>query len=547
MAITFNLIGFLLLVVSLKDHQIGADGGLPGSISSNAKSINGTLKKISQSFRKYSSVGQTERLRVSGDLIAEITNNVTHLGKMLTGNVSKAADDKSVTVDELFLTLHNSYDQMSRYLQSDVQVLMYNLNSTVGSSYASELIHALSSVNDAILNITNVTRNVENAIGTATTAANGKPLSKEVINDSIPSNITTSLSEALLQMKDQMVMLSRALENTLRNMGQVNSFLAKLSSASQAVEQKLNSSQTSIENDILDEQANVLKKYSTYQTNIKNELNSAIGKLSRFSTNRSLQTLVDQYGEEYTIIYYYLFNRSETDAQSITNAFSIINSNIRQQIQTLSSDFKVNLERISNQLVDLYLSRKDNIEYCFGKPLNQIFNHLTNFQTALITCMNREETRVERIGEAIERILQLSLSNSQEFANNIASCTTYVGFEKSVSTFEQAKICLITNLDYMTEFQTVIGQELNGISMITTTEIAASKFRLNNCMVTRHSESIAAIDGLNSEIEQCVSGEGARGLSSADRRVELIEAHTTVPVNDDQLANSAVEVAIQNE
>ena len=59
----------------------------------------------------------------------------------------------------------------------------------------------------------------------------------------------------------------------------------------------------------------------------------------------------------------------------------------------------------------------------------------------------------------------------------------------------------------MLDFQETIDMELDSIYQINSVEVAASRFRVNSCMLPRHGEARVAADALTEVVASCVSAE----------------------------------------
>ncbi|XP_055549290.1 uncharacterized protein LOC129732426 [Wyeomyia smithii] len=508
-----KIIPSLLVVfaVSAMINRARADFGLNAvvtdhnSIIYSANGINNALKEFDKTVRKNSVAAQTDRVREINKLVVDMTYDIAELSRAVVENVKKALDDRTTPVDEVFLTLGGSYCRMNRYLESNVTIMAYDLNNTVGSAFTSKITQVLGSMNAAIVNISYATAQIEVVIGNAMVATKGEPLSKNVLTDSGPLNVTSSLSTALEQMKVEMSTLTRVIENLLRDMSQIDSYISKFNSTSQSIQQNLNATALSVQKELENVQANLLKRYYNCQNNVKSELGNAILKIDGFSTHPKLQPLLDNYTAEYTRIYYNLFNRNDSDVSDFVNFFQNCTTLMYQLSQHYYEELDSNMQEINDDVTNAYLERNENKEACFNRQVKQIFSHLSNFQYNINNCMGQEKNRLWRFDEVFEKISQLVQYTTQEFVANIVGCSAYSGFANSAVAFSQAEACLKTNLENMQSFQTIINHQLDGIKPINQVEALACRFRLENCMAVYYKTETAAVEVWRDETELCAS------------------------------------------
>ncbi|EDS43817.1 conserved hypothetical protein [Culex quinquefasciatus] len=484
----------LAVLVVLQGQQLRADFGLPTAVMGgnlvvrDANGINGVLNAMDRAFRRFNPTGQTDRLMQASAVISQIALNVTELGRSVAGSVIKAASDRSTPVDELFAKLQEKYGRMSRYLDSEVQNAIETLNKSIGSAQSLSLKNALNSVAAAVRQITNSTADVGSVIARIHETTSGNTIFKAVDKASIPADLTTSLSRALSNTKDQLTGLSRTIEGMLKNIGTTNAFLARFDQTRQATEKNIVGNQQGVKAFIDGEKDTTVKRYTNTRNAIIADISNAVGKLNVFGTNQTLLALYDKHSEEYTKIYYYLFNRNESDIQNISSAFDAIGHN---------------MEKI---VVDS--TRSVNSEICYNKYSGQVINTFPGYQNGVVNCMTREKNRLGRITDVMDRMLQLILSTSQDLANNVASCTVWNGFDKSETVYRQAEACLHTNINEMAKFGSIIGRELDLVQTLGDVEVAASRYRLYDCVAARNNEALATIYVLNKDIDGCVSEPG---------------------------------------
>ncbi|EAT45382.1 AAEL003337-PA [Aedes aegypti] len=500
-----------------------ADFGLPMAvvggtmITSSANSINTVINMMNMNLRRYSPVKQYGPLRSSSEKIAQMAQKVADLGKLLASNVTKAATDRVTPVTELFNALQGSYDQMSQYLKSDALVSVNSLDDALKTT---ELVNAFDGVTEAIANVTTITQAFQHAIGETLTAANGKPVTRSTVNTYIPPSLTISMANALGQLKEQTSVLSKAVEYMLKNIAVVDAHITKVNATALNLEQRLNATLLGIEQQYLAEADNIIRRLYTSQNNVKTEISNSVGKLSIFQSNRTLLNMVDGFSEAYTKLYYYLFNRNQTDTESIQQAYNEIISNMKQQVQSLNNNFTSEMQQTAITVGFQYLNRNANFNYCFVNHQNQIFSAFTVVNNAVNACLNREKTRLGRLPDVIDRFLRQTEANTEDFSFNIATCTSQSGFEKSAMIYMQAHSCLNTTLNHTEGFQQVIAQGYDTMLQMLRAEVAGNRFRLSDCLESRGNEGLALIEGLNQDVEKCLYGDGRR-TSFADGEQEV--------------------------
>lgn len=410
----------------------------------DANGINGVLNAMDRAFRRFNPTGQTDRLIQASAVISQIALNVTELGRSVAGGVIKAASDRSTPVDELFAKLQENYGRMSRYLDSEVQNAIDTLNKSIGSAQSLSLKNALNSVAAAVRQITNSTADVGSVIARIHETTSGNTIFKAVDKASIPADLTTSLSRALSNTKDQLTGLSRTIEGMLKNIGTTNAFLARFDQTRQATEKNIVGNQQGVKAFIDGEKDTTVKRYTNTRNAIIADISNAVGKLNVFGTNQTLLALSDKHSEEYTKIYYYLFNRNESDIQNISSAFDAIGNNMEKIVVDSSDTITGQSQQTVARLAELFLARSVNSEICYNKYSGQVINTFPGYQNGVVNCMTREKNRLGRITDVMDRMLQLILSTSQDLANNVASCTVWNGFDKSETVYRQAEACLHT-------------------------------------------------------------------------------------------------------
>ncbi|XP_055644532.1 uncharacterized protein LOC129780369 [Toxorhynchites rutilus septentrionalis] len=502
----------LLLAVTFQTAPTYANFGLSTSFKgvnlliSNAKSVNDALNSMTQNIRSLNVPGQTDNLQSVADLITQLTQNVTTLGQYLTGNVTKASADENTPITELFSMLHMSLTEMSEFLASDAQMITTRLNNTLGSTSITDITQALHSFHDIVLNITNITTNIEIEIGK----------SSEDSSEPIISNLTTSLTEAIAQMRNQAVTLSNVVASITRNVDSMNSYVTLFYSITNSAEQKLNSSQY-VKSQIPAEKDNAIKRYTAYLGAITSDISAGVEKLDALARNRDLQPLINRHSEEYTRIFYDLYRRNTSDMMNISSTYDTIGSISEELALQSYSNFSNQMQRIVLNLTDVYLAQETIVESCYKKYSNELLNPVNNVQSVIGSCLYKERGRLGRISGATEQILQLVQQNSQDFAANIASCAAQTNYANTGDVFNQTKACLATNLDQMAEFQQTINSELDEMLRVYAVEIAASRFRLSNCLASRSNEAQAAARKLEALLDSCVADAINESKPESDR------------------------------
>ncbi|XP_065080862.1 uncharacterized protein LOC135703547 [Ochlerotatus camptorhynchus] len=527
-----------LLIVLLKDnHYAAADFGLPTTvaggavISSNANSINYVLNSLNQNLRRFNPDKQSVHLRSSSEKITKMAQKIADLGKLITANVSKAASDRSTPVKELFNSLQGSYERMSQYLKADAMVSMDSLNTDLGDTLTVQLENALDGVSQAIANVTTITETFEGAISRTLQAANGRPVTRGTINDNIPSDLTTSMSKALVQIKEQTAVLSKVIENVLKNIAFVDSYLVRVNATALSLEQKVNSTLFGMIQQYPTEASTIVKRYYTSHNIFKTEISNAISSLSVFCTNATLQTLVDGFSEAYTKTYYYLYHRNQADVDAIQKAYNEIVSNIERSIQELNTNLYTDVQQIAVTVGFQYLSQNPKFDACFNRHNIQFMAVYTNINNGITNCLGSEKNRMGRLPDVVDRMLRLTDANTEDIAFNIETCAAYEGFESSPTTYGLAVACLNTTLNHTGSLQQLIGQGYDVMLQLHAQEVASSRFRIGYCLDTRRAESVSLIESLHAEVEQCLNGETTR-RNIEEPEEQVIDLTATEVVED---------------
>ncbi|KAL9707586.1 hypothetical protein quinque_011104 [Culex quinquefasciatus] len=284
--------------------------------------------------------------------------------------------------------------------------------------------------------------------------------------------------------------------------------LGRFDQTRQATEKNIVGNQQGVKAFIDGEKDTTVKRYTNTRNAIIADISNAVGKLNVFGTNQTLLALSDKHSEEYTKIYYYLFNRNESDIQNISSAFDAIGNNMEKIVVDSSDTITGQSQQTVDRLAELFLARSVNSEICYNKYSGQVINTFPGYQNGVVNCMTREKNRLGRITDVMDRMLQLILSTSQDLANNVASCTVWNGFDKSETVYRQAEACLHTNINEMAKFGSIIGRELDLVQTLGDVEVAASRYRLYDCVAARNNEALATIYVLNKDIDGCVSEPG---------------------------------------
>ncbi|XP_055589049.1 uncharacterized protein LOC129741349 [Uranotaenia lowii] len=530
-------IGFEVILLVTVIVQVDADFGLRYRISGgksvrdSAKSLNAAIDTINKDLLKYQS-NQTEVLEPILEAFNNITGNVTTFGRSIVVSINKAVRDRRTPVDELFANLNSVYAGMSRYLSDDVEQILEPISSSLGANYTKELQEVLGEVKGAVQNVSITSSNVGKAVARMSSVGR---LAPNAINSQIPSTLTDSLSDSLMQLEAGTMRMSQVMTRIIRDVGAVQTFVRNVVTTEAATDPRIAGAIAALREDVEREKSRALGRYEAMLAALKTDLIRGTNQLPVFFGDRQLLKLVEKYSEEYTKSYYVIYNRKEEDRSKIVAFYDSIPVVLSQLVEESNHNISVGLQRSAQRLVDRYVKAETNGESCFNKFVswNRFLFPFQVVQDWGIACANKERVRLRGVGDLMDAKLILINYNSGDLAASIGTCGYHSGFTNP-EIYTQAKSCLQTNLKFFQNFNEIILQELVDVEQLLQTETEATRFRLTNCFMTRSNEASAFVDHIDDQIDSCLAGnDTVRGLQVVDA-VEEIELSTLKSDNLDE-------------
>ncbi|KAL9701919.1 hypothetical protein quinque_005360 [Culex quinquefasciatus] len=207
--------------------------------------------------------------------------------------------------------------------------------------------------------------------------------------------------------------------------------------------------------------------------------------------------------KNYYELYHFLRQRNRTDASSIGKDFFRIWENLENVHDKSVEIFFYAMRRTYMRLADVVFESSFYNDYCHTTYTYSVPSKYQSVSTVISDCTTREKTRWMAISTAIKDEVTLLQSISEELAMNIARCATYKDFITSSPDYNQAEACLKTNLEDMRELSFQLKIHFTNIVNLVKAQVAPSKYRLENCFVTKLHEATALLKSTRESMNEC--------------------------------------------
>nr|XP_019547211.2 uncharacterized protein LOC109417622 [Aedes albopictus] len=488
-----------------------ADFGVPsivldsGSVGFNANQLRDSFNDVLSTSKRIPANLHSDVLRYGAGNISTLVLNMTEIGSKLANNLNKAAGERSVPVADVFGSLGTSVRDLEAFLLDGAQNILNHVNGSLKNVTASEIDDALEEINKSLMDVSQALNDLQLAMNKVLMAENAGTTTPIPGILDISNSFAQRLSKSLEKFRDQVKVLNKAVDATVKSIEVSNSFLDTINSNRRSVSDAFKTAESSLHSTVKNELSSITDKYLGAQKSFQQDYAEAVERLKIFTSNSTLNVLVDLTKEEYTKNYYQLYNRNSPDVAAFGDALNEISSNVSSVMNQTGQRFFDDLDSASSTVVDTIISRGSSAAQCSNKFSSRITGPIFGFHFEATNCVTRERGRIPRITETVDRLLQLVQSSSKDFTADLGSCSRFGGFAINEMEYDQAKGCLESNLRETGKFNQIIGAQLDVIKTILTVEADASIFRASQCMQQTASEESALLEGVRAGSLSCMA------------------------------------------
>ncbi|KAL1402683.1 hypothetical protein pipiens_005982 [Culex pipiens pipiens] len=481
------LVGIVCCAVShAHSEEIGATQSLNRKLESNAKLLRSSLDELVAPLGKLDLKFRTPAIRKAADSVTGIARSVADIGRKLADGFDKIAARRTESVENVAETVSSPFDELAQFFADEAPGHVANLERLMGGVSGGEFRTALEGVNKA-------SEDSSKAVDRLTRGAlksSGDPTTPDV-------------GSSLLKIRDQVEVLARAIESSASNIMEANSQMEIAGLVAPLIDIPFDP-KVWFEFILFDfEVAAAVDRYQTTVRNVHTDLSAAVRRLDIFAQNKDLQPLIESHSEAYTRIYYELTNRNQTDVATIQRGFESIRTNISDIMNITGTQFYTEMHAAEDALATMFLARNSFAAQCSRNHIPSITASLAPLQGEIVTCLSRERLHLPRLGENVNKVLQLLQTNNVDFAADISSCTRFPLASPNDQGLNQARGCLETNVDELNQYGQLLSSELDQLQTVVQLEADASVFRTNLCIKQSTNEAASLLKGIQRTINRC--------------------------------------------
>uniref|UniRef100_A0A182JTP1 Uncharacterized protein n=1 Tax=Anopheles christyi TaxID=43041 RepID=A0A182JTP1_9DIPT len=490
LAVTVALACLLQVAYSNPRPDFGIQGTIEGVSKINQRAI--FAKEHLLRVNDYIIANQKSdiaTLRDAAKILQAIGQSVNNLGPALMDAITTATDNDSGDVNATFTLISMARLNFGGYIDDNLKEQILNLESLLGIHVRDQLVDDFYHISNRLTALDATLQLLQAAVEMAHAAANGGPVSVEIIRQFVDQALVAQLSRHLTLLAYRIPVLAYSVTSTLENIEQADEYYYGLMLDSQRVLDEIEASgtdfnQTAGNYSILVEQ-NMNRLIADYEP----ELSLANVTAMQLNVTNLTTAIAGLQGVQATKLAATLKSYKDLYLPAILQLSLLLPIDANFSFLTTDNPAAV--------LVGVLIANGPFSRYCFWKYSSLLHNILltSNFASE---CYNREYNRLQTLQHAL--LLQIELiSYNLEIVNPYSLVCRFL----PSSAIQRTEECANEVASYFNVISNDFNSKLAAFIRLPTIELEASKKRLSVCWSAKIQATFVKYQTLIPEIRNC--------------------------------------------